>query len=74
MTQISIVRSLYKRRGVIEFLDTKTKYGRRLISIPPFMVELLGRHRVHQEAERALLGLRVKDDRPGLCPLRRYSP
>ncbi|MFC2052550.1 hypothetical protein ACFLT4_07475, partial [Chloroflexota bacterium] len=46
MTELSIVRSLYKRGGVCEFLETKTKYGRRLIALPPMLVELLRRHRV----------------------------
>jgi len=62
MTQLSVVRSLYKRRGVCEFLETKSKYGRRSIALPPALVELLRRHRVQQEAERALLGLTLKDD------------
>ena len=62
MTQLSVGRSLYKRSGVCEFLETKTKYGRRLIALPLVLVDLLRRHRVRQEAEKALLGLTLKDD------------
>ncbi len=62
MTQLSVVRSLYKRGGVCEFLETKTKYGRRLVALPPVLVGLLKQHRVHREAERALLGLTLKED------------
>ena len=47
MTQLSVVRSLYKRSGACEFLETKTKYGRRSIALPPTLVELLRRHRLH---------------------------
>lgn len=62
MAQLSVSRSFYKRSGVCEFLETKTKYGRRLVTLPPVLVELFKQHRLHQEAERALLGLTLKDD------------
>ena len=62
LTRLQIVRSFHKRRGVCQFLETKSNKSRRSITLPPVLTELLRRHRVQQEAERALLGLTLKED------------
>ncbi len=61
MTSLSIVRSLYKRRGVCQMVQPKSKYSRRSIAAPPVPTGLLRRHRIRQEADRLLLGLLLKE-------------
>ena len=61
MTLLSVVQSPYKRRGVCQMVQPKSKYSRRSIAIPPVLTGLLHRHRVPQEADRILLGLPLRD-------------
>jgi len=62
LTLISVTQQLYKRRGVCQFVPPKSKYSRRSIAVPSVLTELLGRHRVQQEGERALLGIELKEE------------
>jgi integrase len=45
-----------RRRTNSETADTKSRAGRRAVGLPPQLVELLRRHAVRQEAERAAAG------------------
>ena len=61
MTSLSIVRSLYKRRGVCQMVPPKSKLSRRQVAVPPVLTKLLRQHRLQQEADRLLLGLPLKE-------------
>ena len=62
LTLISVAQKLYKRRGICQFEEPKSKYSRRSIAVPPVLTELFRRHRPQQEAERALLGTELKEE------------
>ena len=53
---LSVVRALYKRSGVCEFKEPKSRGSRRRISLPASLVQILQDHRLAQEAQGVLLG------------------
>lgn len=53
---ISVVQSLYKRGGVWEIGEPKSRSSRRRISLPASLVGVLREHRLGEEAKGILLG------------------
>jgi integrase len=53
---ISVVSSLQRSGGELRFVEPKTDRARRTVSLPPFAVELLRRHKKEQTKRRLLLG------------------
>ena len=63
LCQAHITRSLHHlRTGEIVFRSPKTAKGRRMVSLSPSAALLLQEHRDKQEAQRAILGIPLKDD------------
>ncbi len=61
--KITIARALEQSAGGLRFKATKTKSGRRTISIPPSIVAELRRYRLEQQERWLALGLgRISDD------------
>lgn len=58
---VRIERSLEETKAGLRFKTPKTKHGRRTISLPPSVVEVLRNHRRQQLERRVVLGL----GRPG---------
>ena len=56
MGYLSVVQSLYKRSGVCQVGEPKSRSSRRRISLPGFLIETLKQHRLGQEAQGILLG------------------
>ncbi|MGZ5288356.1 MAG: site-specific integrase [Actinomycetota bacterium] len=53
---ISVVASLQRVGGELRFMEPKTDRARRMVSLPPFAVEVLRRARKEQAERRLLLG------------------
>ena len=63
LCQAHITRSLHHlRTGEIVFRSPKTAKGRRMVSLSPSAALLLQEHQDKQEAQRAMLGVLLKDD------------
>lgn len=63
LCQVHVTRSLHHlRTGEIVFRSPKTAKGRRMVSLSPSAVLLLQEHRDKQEAQRAKLGMPLKED------------
>jgi len=63
LCQVRITRSLHHlRTGAIVFRATKTAKARRMVSLPPSAALLLQEHKDKQEAQRATLGMTLKED------------
>ena len=63
LCQARVTRSLHHlRTGEIVFRATKTAKARRMVSLPPSAALLLQEHRDKQEAQRAMLGMSLKED------------
>ncbi|MBA7690344.1 Tyrosine recombinase XerC [subsurface metagenome] len=61
MSSLSIIRALYKRRGVCRMIEPKSSHNHRSIALSPVLASLLRQHKAEQQAERILLGKPVKD-------------
>jgi len=59
---ISITRSMFRRQRVTHFLIPKTPSSRRQISMSSSLVELLEKHLLKEQANRALLGTHLNAD------------
>jgi len=57
----SMIQSLYKRNGVCQMVQPKSKHSWRSIAVPPMLTGLFQQHRIQQEADRLLLGLPLKE-------------
>lgn len=63
LCQVYVTRSLHHlRTGEIVFRAPKTAKGRRMVSLSPSAALLLQEHWDKQEAQRAMLGIPLKDD------------
>jgi len=63
LCQAHVTRSLHHlRTGEIVFRAPKTAKGRRMVSLSPSAALLLQEHRDKQEAQRAMLGIPLKED------------
>jgi integrase len=63
LCQVHITRSLHHlHTGEIVFRAPKTAKARRMVSLSPSAALLLQEHRDKQEAQRAMLGIPLKDD------------
>jgi integrase len=49
MLSISVSRTLYKRRGIIEFHETKTAHSRRRVAMTPKLAAFLRQYKVQRE-------------------------
>jgi integrase len=43
-------------KGVLRHVELKTDASRRLLALPPTLVDVMRRHREHQQAEREVAG------------------
>jgi len=63
LCEVHITRSLHHlRTGEFVFRVPKTAKGRRMVSLSPSAALLLQEHRNKQEAQRAIVGIPLKDD------------
>jgi integrase len=63
LCQVYVTRSLHHlRTGEIVIRTPKTAKGRRMVMLSPSAALLLQEHRDKQEAQRAMLGIPIKDD------------
>ncbi|MDP2729553.1 MAG: tyrosine-type recombinase/integrase [Dehalococcoidales bacterium] len=63
LCQVRVTRSLHHlRTGEIVFRATKTAKARRMVSLPPSAALLLQEYKDKQEAQRATLGISLKED------------
>ena len=63
LCQAHVTRSLHHlRTGEIVFRSPKTAKGRRMVALTPSATLLLQEHRDKQAAQRAMLGIPLKDD------------
>jgi len=61
MASLSVVQSLYKRRGICQMKEPKSSHSRRQIALSPSLVILLRKHRIEEQAQRILLGKPLDD-------------
>jgi integrase len=62
-SQVSISRSLHQLRdGSYVFTQPKSAKSRRTIAVSPSAILTLKEHKDHQEVQRAMLGISLKDD------------
>ena len=60
---VSVCRSLEQTKaGGLKFKDTKSRHGRRPVSLPEITVEALRQHKAAQDARKALLGSDYQDN------------
>jgi len=59
---ISVNRTLYKRRGVIQFNEPKTEHSRRRVSMTSKLAEFLGQYRLERERLYHQLGKTINLD------------
>jgi integrase len=63
LCEIHVTRSLHHlRTGELVFRAPKTARGRRMVSLPPSVATLLQEFKGKQTAQRAMLGIPLKDD------------
>ena len=54
---LRVERSIEETKAGLRFKSPKTQHGRRTVSLPPFVVEILRSHRARQVEQRLLFGL-----------------
>jgi integrase len=54
---ISVNRTLYKRRGVCQFVEPKTAHSRRRVYMTPKLAELFGEYRLERERLNRQIGI-----------------
>ena len=62
LASLSVTQVLYKRKGICQFKEPKSRHSRRRLDLTPSLALFLRKYRTGRQAERLLLGKPLSED------------